>query len=60
VLPATVHEPGTVAVPIDSPKASRSIYAIWSRSRDLTRAAADFRDYILSTAPALLASSTNE
>jgi hypothetical protein len=40
--------------------ASRSIYAIWSRSRDLTRAAADFRDYILSTAPALLASSTNE
>lgn len=57
VLPAghTVH--GTIAVPIDSPKASRTIALYWSRDRQPSPPATHLREHIADTAPTLLLAS---
>lgn len=54
VLPAGNEGHGTVAVPIASPKASRTIALIWSRDRELPPPAAELRSHIATTAPTLL------
>ena len=54
VLPAATQMLGTVAVPIDSPKARRTISVIWSRDRALAPPAVDLLDHIVATAPTLL------